>query len=74
MRFCALDGDVAICFGGGYFGVALDSGDVRAAHVGDVLVLVANFLDGEAHDFEAHLAHVVGAGRAHAISRPFPVP
>src|SRR5208283_1721850 len=69
--FGALDSDVAIGFGGGDFGVALDAGDVRAAHVGDVLVFVADFLQGEADDFKAHLAHVVGAGGAHAVADHF---
>src|SRR5208282_3894832 len=66
--FGTLYGDVAIGFGGGHFGVALDAGDVRAAHVGDVLVLVAHFLDGEADDIEPHLAHVVGTGGAHVAA------
>ena len=70
-RFGALDGDVAIGFGSGYFRVALDARDVRPAHVGDVLVLVAHFFQGEAHDFEPHLVHVVGAGGAHAIGNHF---
>src|SRR5258706_557600 len=43
----APDGSIAIGFGGGDVGVALDSGDIRTSHVGDVLVLVADFLDGE---------------------------
>ena len=38
-----------------------------AAHVGDVFVLVADLLDGERDDLQAHLAHVVGAGGAHAV-------
>ena len=67
MRQGALDGGVAIGFGGGDVGVALDAGDVGLAHVGDVLVLVADFLDGERNDFQAHLVHVVGAGGAHAV-------
>src|SRR5258707_257221 len=67
----AIDGDIAIGFGRGYFGVALDARDVRAAHVGDVLILVAYFLDGEAHDFEPHLAHIVGARRAHVPADHF---
>ena len=64
----ALDGGVALGFGGGYVGVALDAGDVGPAHVGDVFVLVADFFDGEGNDFEAHLVHVVGAGGAHAVA------
>ena len=63
----AADGGVALGFGGGDLGVALDAGDVGAAHVGDVLVLVADLADGEGDDFEAHLAHVVHAGGAHAL-------
>ncbi len=70
-RFGALDGDVAVGFGGGYFRIALDARDVRPAHVGDVFVFVADFFNGEAHDFEPHLAHVVGAGGAHAIANHF---
>src|SRR4029077_3798229 len=69
--FGAFDGDVAIGFGGGYFGVALDAGDVRASHVGDVFVFVADFLDGEADDFEPHLAHVARTGGTHAIANHF---
>ena len=63
----AADGGVALGFGGGDLGVALDAGYVGAAHVGDVLVLVADLADGEGDDFEAHLAHVVHAGGAHAL-------
>ena len=67
MRQRALDGGVAIGFGGGDVGVALDAGHVGLAHVDDVLVLVADFLDGERDHFQAHLVHVVGAGGAHAV-------
>ena len=63
----AADGGVALGFGGGDLGVALDAGYVGAAHVGDVLVFVADLADGEGDDFEAHLAHVVHAGGAHAL-------
>ncbi len=63
----AADGGVAFGFGGGDLGVALDAGDVGPAHVGDVLVLVADLADGEGDDFEAHLGHVVHAGGAHAL-------
>ena len=66
--FGALDGGIAIGFGGGHVGIALDARDVGPAHVGDVLVLVADFLDGERNHFEAHLVHVVGAGGAHAVA------
>ena len=68
MRLRALDRGVALGFGGGDVGVALDARDVGPAHVGDVLVLVADFLDGERDDLEAHLVHVVGAGGAHAVA------
>ena len=64
----AADGSVAFGFGGGYVGIALDAHDVRTAHVGDVFVLVADFLDRERDHFEAHLAHVLGAGGAHALA------
>src|SRR5262252_1320237 len=67
----AFDGDVAFGLGGGNLSVALDAGDVGPTHVGDVFVLVANFLDGEAHDFKPHLAHVFGAGGAHAAANHF---
>ena len=66
-RLGALDRRVALGFGGGDVGVALDARDVRPAHVDDVVVLVADFLDGERDDLEAHLVHVVGAGGAHAL-------
>src|SRR5712664_2174268 len=66
--FSALDGDVAVGFGGGHFRVPLDARDVRPPHVGDVFVLVAYFLDREADDFQPHLAHVVGAGGSHAVA------
>jgi hypothetical protein len=66
-RIGAADGGVALGFGGGDLGVALDAGYVGPAHVGDVLVLVADLADGEADDLEAHLAHVVHAGGAHAL-------
>ena len=62
-----LYGSVAVSFGGGHVGIALDSGHVRLAHVGDVLVLVAHFLDGERDHLQAHLVHVIGAGRSHAV-------
>ena len=68
MRIGALDGGVALGFGGGHVGVALDARHVRPAHVGDVFVLVADFLDGERNHFQAHLVHVVGAGGAHAVA------
>src|SRR5262249_2614514 len=71
LRFGALDSDVALGFGCCNFSVALDPRDVRATHIGDVLVLVANFLDGEAHDFESHLGHVTGASAAHAVTDHF---
>src|SRR5208282_2101501 len=64
----ALDGRVALGFGGSYVGVALDAGHVGLAHVGDVFVFVADLFDGERNDFEAHLVHVVGASAAHAIA------
>ena len=63
----AADGGVALGFGGGDLGVALDAGHVGAAHVRDVFVLVADLADGEADDFESHLAHVVHAGGTHAL-------
>ena len=69
--FGALDRRVALGFGGGDVGVALDARDVGPAHVGDVLVLVADFLDGERDHFEPHLVHVVGAGGAHAVADHF---
>src|SRR6185437_4649231 len=68
LRFGFFDSRVAFSFGGGNVGIALDAGDVRAAHVGDVLVLIANFLDGERDHFQAHLAHIGGAGGAHAVA------
>ena len=71
MRQRAFDRCIAIGFGGGHVGVALDARHVRPAHVGDVFVLVANFLDGERNDFQAHLVHVVGAGAAHAVGNHF---
>ena len=67
-RIGALDGGVALRFGRGHLGVALDARHVRPAHVRDVLVLVANFLDGERDHLQAHLAHVFGAGGAHALA------
>ena len=67
-RFGAFDRGVAFGFRRGHVGIALDARDVRAAHVGDVFVLVADFLDGEGNHFQAHLVHVVGAGGAHAIA------
>ena len=66
--FGALDGRVALGFGRCHVGIALDAGDVGTAHVGDVVVLVANFFDGERNHFQAHLAHVVRAGAAHAVA------
>ena len=66
-RLGALDRGVALRFGRGDVGQHLDAGDVGAAHVGDVVVAVPHFLDGERDDLEAHLVHVVGAGGAHAV-------
>ncbi len=67
-RGCSLDGSVALRFHRSHIGVALDSRHVRLAHVGDVLVLVAHFLDGEGNHFQPHLAHVIGAGGAHTLA------
>ena len=64
----ALDGRVALGFGGGHIGIALDASHVGLAHVGDVFVLVADLFDGEGNYFQAHLVHVVGAGAAHAVA------
>ena len=69
--FGALDGNVPFSFGGGHFGIAANAGDVRPAHVGDVVVLVAHFLDGEADDFQPHLGHVAGVGGTHTIGNHF---
>ena len=69
--FGALDGGVALGFGRGHIGIALDARDIGPAHIGDVFVLVADFLDGERNHFEAHLVHVVGAGGAHAVAHHF---
>src|SRR5579862_1867635 len=66
--FRAFDDGVALGFGGGDIGVAFDARDVGTAHVGDVVVLVADFLDGEGNNFKAHLAHVIGAGGAHTVA------
>ena len=72
--FGALDGGVALGFGGGDIGVALDARDIGTSHVGDVFVLIADFLDGERNHFQAHLAHVVRR-RWRACGRPpSPVP
>ena len=67
MRLGPFDGGVAFGFRGGDIGVLLDARDIRPAHVGDVFVLVADFLDGEGNDFQAHLVHVLGAGGPHAV-------
>ena len=56
------DGGITIGFGRGNVGVALDACDIGLAHIGDVFVLVADFLDGEGDDFKAHLVHVFRAG------------
>ena len=63
----ALDRSVAICLSRGHVRVALDPDYVRTAHVRDVVVLVANFLDGKRDHFKAHLVDVVGASGTHAI-------
>ena len=62
----AADGRVALGLGRGDVGFALDPGDVRAAHVVDVVVLVDDLFDGERDDLEAHFAHVVRDAVAHA--------
>ena len=61
------DGSVALGFGGGDVGIALDARDIRTPHIGDVLVLVANFLDGERDHLQPHLVHVIRAGRSHPV-------
>src|SRR5271165_5591768 len=71
LRFGALDGDVAFGFGSGYFRYQLDARDIRAPHVGDVFVLVANFFDGEAHNVETHFVHIRGARGTHALADHF---
>ena len=62
-----MNGGIAIGFRRGDVGVALDARHIGLAHVGDVLVLVADFLDGERDDLEPHLVHVFGAGGTHAV-------
>src|SRR6266576_3691905 len=63
-----LDGSVSLRFHRSHVRVALDARYVRLAHVGDVLVLVAHFLDGERNHFQPHLAHVISAGGAHTLA------
>ena len=41
------------------------------SHVGDVFILVADFLEREAHHFEPHLAHVLRTGGTHAAADHF---
>src|ERR1019366_8621648 len=67
----APDGGGAFRFGGGDVGVALDARHVWPPHVGDVLVLVTHFLDGERNHLDSHLVHVVGTGGAHPIGDHF---
>ena len=67
LRQRTLDRCIAIGFRRGNVGIALDARYVRLAHVGDVLVLVAYFLDGERNHFQSHLVHVFGAGGSHAV-------
>ena len=51
-RFGPLDHRVALGFGRGDIGIALDARDIGTAHVDDVVVLIADFLDGERNDFQ----------------------
>ena len=67
----AADGGVAFGLGPGDFSVAANAGDVRPAHVGDVLVLVADLTNGERDHLQAHLRQVVHAGGAHALGDHF---
>ena len=69
--FGPLDGGVTLGFGGGDVGIAFDANHVGPAHVGDVVVLVTDFLDGERDHVETHLVHVVGAGGAHPVTHHF---
>ena len=62
------DRRVTISFSGSDIGVALDASHVGASHVDDVFVLVADFLDGERDDFQAHLVHVIGASGTHTVA------
>src|SRR5262249_53514086 len=64
----ALDRRIALGFSRRYVRIALDAGNVGAAHIGDVFVLVAYFFDRERNYLETHLVHVIGAGGAHAVA------
>ena len=66
--FGALDGGIAFGLGSGDIRIALDARDIRTSHIGDIFVLVPDFLDGERNHFQAHLAHIASAGSAHAIA------
>ncbi len=63
-----LDRRVPLRIGRRHLRVALDARHIRPAHVRDVLVLVAHFLDRERDHLQAHLAHVFGARRAHPLA------
>src|ERR1700730_18342680 len=71
LRLGTLDRDVAVRFGCRHFRIALDARNVRPAHVGDVFVFVAHFLQREAHHFEPHLVHVIRARGTHAVGNHF---
>src|SRR5581483_2028874 len=62
----ALDGGVALGLGLRDVRLALDAGHVGPAHIDDVVLLVANLLDGERNDLQPHLREVVGNCLAHA--------
>jgi hypothetical protein len=70
-RLRAFDGRVPVCLRRGDVGSAPDEGDVRTAHVQDVLVVVTHLTDGERDHLESHLAHVFGHVRPHAIGDHF---
>src|SRR4029077_1507788 len=69
--FGAFDRRVAFGFGGSDVGVPLDPRNVGPAHVADVFVFVSDFFYREGDDFQAHFAHVVRAGGAHAVADHF---
>ena len=62
---------VAFCLRRGNVRLALDAGDVRLAHVGDVVVHVANFADRERDDLQPHLVEVLGAGAPNFVGDHF---
>ncbi len=60
-----LDLCIPLCQGRSDVSLFLNLSDLRSAHVGDVIVLVAYIFNRERDDFQAHLLHIGSDGLEH---------